>query len=656
MTLRLSRRAVVHLGAAGAVAPFTGLAARALAAPTPMPPVEAYAVPFVDRIALSPDGGRVAVISQRGDEKVLTHLKIGEDKGAPMSLASPKIRDMFFGDNGHAIVVTSFTEDYFGKRELFLAYSVDLAAMKALKFFDQTDDTGKPLYGNLQRIKRDGVYCVTASTLRRDADYSLCLYSFDLNKHTSFLPGRLLDEGTSETEAWVVTPDGYPFARSEYSDKTKVWQVLINHARPGDAHDFRIVYQSRNTLPYPSLAGLGQDGDSVVIFVAEDGRSGHYYEISRDGVKGPALDPDGDGHDRSPVFHPLTRRLTGFVRHDDWFAYDFFDPLMKKLGDGLSSVMGDGVRCLISHQAEDPRKMIVYTEGDRDAGSFYFIDFGSGQTQSLASNFPDLPPEWIRHKTAIAYRASDGLDIHGYLTLPPFGPDKNLPLVVLPHASPEGRDFMTFDGEAQLLASRGYAVLQPNYRGSTGYGRDFIEKGYGEWGGRMRSDLADGVRWLAAQGIADPRRVAIMGRFYGGYAALAGATFDDDLYRCAISNAGPADLKAYLNDIALKAQDSKTDSVRHWKRFMGDPSGLDAISPARHAEKAACPVLLLHGQDDVVVPIDQSKRMEAALKSAGKPVEFKRYKGQDHWNTVGSMRVAMLKDALDFLNRYNPAG
>ena len=274
--------------------------------------------------------------------------------------------------------------------------------------------------------------------------------------------------------------------------------------------------------------------------------------------------------------------------------------------------------------------------------------------------FSALPPAWITQKQPIDYKAADGLPIHAYLTLPPDAalngrPAKNLPLIVLPHGGPWVRDHVDFDWQTQVLASRGYAVLQPNYRGSGGAGIAFMDAGNGEMGRKMQTDLSDGVRYLVAQGLADPKRVAILGASYGGYAALAGATLDPGVYRCAVSIAGPSDVGAIISYLLESTNNMDTPAVVAWRRVLGDRSGWDAISPAKQAAKAYCPILLIHGTDDTVVPISQSQRMESALKAAGKPVEFVTYKGQDHWETIGSARIDMMKAALAFLQKYNPA-
>jgi dipeptidyl aminopeptidase/acylaminoacyl peptidase len=231
-------------------------------------------------------------------------------------------------------------------------------------------------------------------------------------------------------------------------------------------------------------------------------------------------------------------------------------------------------------------------------------------------------------------------------------------LVVLVHGGPAARDNPGFDWWAQAIASRGYAVLQPQFRGSAGFGRKFLEAGFGEWGAKMQTDVSDGVRDLVKQGIIDPKRVCIAGASYGGYAALAGAVFDAGAYRCAVADAPPADLRGLLAYEKTVSNSDQNAAVRYWDRFMGvqrpnDPR-LDAISPARHADQAAIPVLLIHGQDDTVVPYEQSKIMAGALKRAGKPVQFVTLKGEDHWLSRSETRLQMLTAMMTFIETHNP--
>jgi dipeptidyl aminopeptidase/acylaminoacyl peptidase len=259
--------------------------------------------------------------------------------------------------------------------------------------------------------------------------------------------------------------------------------------------------------------------------------------------------------------------------------------------------------------------------------------------------------------TRITYEAADGLKIPAYLTLPAGKLATKLPLIVFPHGGPASRDSAEFDWWTQAMAAQGYAVLRPNYRGST-LTQSFVEAGYGQWGRKMQTDLSDGVRYLAKQGTIDPSRVCIVGASYGGYAALAGVTLDPGVYRCAVSVAGISDLKRML--VWEKEREFGGDHIgtRYWTRYMGvkgpnDPL-LDEISPIKHIDQVTVPVMLIHGKDDTVVAFEQSEFMFKALQKANKPVQLVTLKKEDHKLSRSETRLLMLQSSIAFLKTNNP--
>ncbi|HLY78156.1 MAG TPA: S9 family peptidase, partial [Caulobacteraceae bacterium] len=294
-------------------------------------------------------------------------------------------------------------------------------------------------------------------------------------------------------------------------------------------------------------------------------------------------------------------------------------------------------------------------EAPTEAPAIAFIDLDAKTASYVGTVYDDLKPGDAAPVRSVAYKASDGTPLGGYLTLPTGRPAKNLPLIVFPHGGPASRDAPGLDWWAQAMASRGYAVLQVNYRGSEGFGKAFLEAGYGQWGRKMQTDLSDGVRYLAAAGTIDPKRVCIVGASYGGYAALAGATLDPGVYRCAVSVAGLSDLRRF---VAWTHRQHGDATQRDWDRFMGakgptDPR-LDEISPADHVSAATPPVLLIHGKDDTVVPFEQSQIMADALKRAGKPADLVVLSHEDHWLSRGETRLQMLRATMAFVEANNP--
>ncbi len=667
---RLNRRNILALGSATAAVTVLGRRAQAQhaaasAAPAaPLgdpPPLDVFAAtPLIDDIALSPDGKRIAFVSQKGDQKILGFFNIADRQVHTVAVGAKKVRSLFWGDNTHVVLVDSQTtalREFAGwKHEFFLAQIINLDTMELRQIFGHMDEFFNIINGDLSRIKVNGEYRVTASGYRMKAEGDLCLYSFGVAEN--YAP-RQIDEGSHNTEGWVLTPAGVPVAYSDFDDdadaRNKEWTLYFNTAGTAPPR-YKKIYTVKGGKDFPSLIGLGRDGKSVVLSVKDpEGEGYNYHEISAEGIVGPPLDTQSG--DRTPLFHPVTGCLAGFKTHDDWFTYDYFDPLMKKLAEAVPQVLPPGYRFSIYDSAEDPRQMIIYGESANDAGTYFFTDFSTGSVIRLSGNYPDLPEQWITQKQAIDYKAGDGLNIHAYLTLPPGKTPANLPLIMLPHGGPSARDYIDFDWQAQAFASRGYAVLQPNFRGSTGYGAKFEDAGDGEWGGKMQSDLRDGIGHLAKQGIVDTKRVAIFGASYGGYAALAGATLDPPgTYRCAVDVAGVSDLRSFLGSIQDDAgTDYQTITVIGEKELLGDPKHYDDLSPARQAAKAYCPILILHGTDDTVVPIDQSQRMERALKAAGKDVQFITFKGQTHWEDIASSRLAMIQASMDFIQKHNPA-
>ncbi len=250
-------------------------------------------------------------------------------------------------------------------------------------------------------------------------------------------------------------------------------------------------------------------------------------------------------------------------------------------------------------------------------------------------------------------KSADGLDLEGILTLPVGKGSKNLPIIMFPHGGPTAHDEPRFDWWAQALASRGYAVFQPNFRGSTNKDAAFIEAGHGEWGRKMQSDISDGLSYLAAQGIVDPKRACIVGASYGGYAALAGVTLQKGLYRCAISVAGVSDLQMMVST-DIRESGSNPVLIRNLRAEIGKGRELRDVSPRRFAAQADAPILLIHGKDDVVVPYRQSTVMADALKDAGKPHELVTLDGEDHWLSKSATRQRMLEAVVTFVEKHNP--
>jgi dipeptidyl aminopeptidase/acylaminoacyl peptidase len=297
-------------------------------------------------------------------------------------------------------------------------------------------------------------------------------------------------------------------------------------------------------------------------------------------------------------------------------------------------------------------RLLVQTDGIGDAGTWWIVDIKTGDAEPIGYSYPIAPAD-VGAVSVVQYKAGDGLDLNGILTLPAGLEPKNLPVVIFPHGGPTARDYADFDFWAQAVASRGYAVFQPNFRGSAGFGDAFQKAGRGEWGRKMQTDVSDGLAELARRGIADPKRACIMGASYGGYSALAGVTVQQGLYRCAVAVAGIGDLlEMYKTEVTGSGGDRTL--IRALRDEIGSGRDMKEVSPIRFVNRADAPILLIHGKDDIVVKYSQSVEMAEALREAGKPVEFVTLAGEDHWLSRGATRLQMLQAIIAFIERHNP--
>jgi dipeptidyl aminopeptidase/acylaminoacyl peptidase len=340
---------------------------------------------------------------------------------------------------------------------------------------------------------------------------------------------------------------------------------------------------------------------------------------------------------------------------DDRDRVAWFDPKMKTLQEHLDAAV-PGREAWIVSRSRDDSLMIIQVTGAYDPGGYYFFSPTDGVMHRLAAINEKLLGKKLARTRHVSYKARDGLLIHGYLTLPVGRAAKDLPLIVMPHGGPfQVRDNGAYDPYVQFLANRGYAVLQPNYRGSESYGREFAEKGNGQWGRAMQDDLDDGMDWLVKDGVVDAKRVCIFGASYGGYAAMWGATRNPERYRCAASLAGVSDVGRQLKFSRNFFSDRKTSKAFE-SRVQGEGKfDLAAISPLARAAELKVPMLLAHGKDDQIVPIKQSTLYSEALKKAGRPYEYYTYEDEGH----GLADEAHVRDFLEhldaFLKRHNPA-
>lgn len=609
-------------------------------------------LPNIEQIELSPDGSKLAVVVTNGEQRFLSITQVGGEALAGMKVGDTKLRSVTWASEEHLVLVISRTDKVIGlmgpAREYFLASTYNWKTKKQSILLQNQPDTMNVIISDPMVRKIDGDPVVFLEGIHFLDDQGVDTL-FRINLKTGAT--RMLDRGVQmNTDGWLVDLDGDPVAQSLYDGKRGRWSLRMKLS-----DGWRTVDEADAPMGSYGIAGFGRDGKSVLVWRRDDDdrdvlreydAMGQHVDLPND------LDLSGLLHDPGNL-----SLLGGYTLKGDDLTYTFFDPGSQKTWNAVAKAYKTD-RVSLASWSQDRKRVVAKVDSPTLGPGYTLVDLNTKTAAWLGDTYSGLTSSAVSPVRPIKYKAADGLEISGYLTLPKGRDPKNLPLIVLPHGGPEGRDTPGFDWWSQALASRGYAVLQPNFRGSEGFGWDFIKAGFGEWGKKMQTDLSDGVRDLAKQGIIDPKRVCVVGASYGGYAALAGATLDPGVYRCAVSVAGPSDLRKMLLSVRDAHNGRTSAAQRYWLRFMGadgikDPD-LAAISPAKLADKVTIPVMLIHGKDDTVVRYDQSQTMADALKKAGKPYEFVTLDGEDHWLSRGATRLKMLTETVAFVEKHNP--
>ena len=437
----------------------------------------------------------------------------------------------------------------------------------------------------------------------------------------------------------------------------------IRYAIATDGVNSTYLYRETPKAPFkPVLTTSFRDSFAPQFFTADNRKLYVASNIGRDKTAVVLVDP-ATAKEEKLVYERGDVDIAGLAwskarKRASYASYEtakaerhYLDPDAEKLFKGLEAKLA-GYQVTVQSTTDDENRMIVAAANDRTAGTRYLYDRKADKLTKLGDVSPWLPEARMAAQKPIVYTARDGLPINGYLTLPPGKEAKNLPVIVNPHGGPWYRDSWGFNPEVQFLASRGYAVLQMNFRGSTGYGRKFWEASFKEWGGKMQDDISDGVQWLVKEGIADPKRVCIYGASYGGYATLAALAYTPDLYACGVDYVGVSNLFTFLNTIPP-----------YWKPYLEmmhemvghpekDKALLTRASPALNADKIRAPLLIAQGARDPRVNKDESDQMVAALKARGVEVPYIVKDNEGHGFHNEENQFAFYEQMEKFLDKH----
>ncbi len=660
-----SQMKAVAPGTLAAVAVAVAISVGADIAAASTPPVEAFGkVPQVEGVTLSPSGKLLAwQDNTRADQAVLVFdLDAGKDKVRFGIDKGSKLRNVFWADDVTLLIEVSVTHtlrgDWNQKDEWSRVLSADLATgrTRTLLMDDESRQfvTGAELLA-LRTAQPNTVAMATwdfaetkfksgaGTRLAGDRADSGWVYSaFSVDTRTGF--GKVAAYGSQFTDDWVVDAQGVPVARADFEPQKRIYSLM---ARDG-AGWRKLLTLDDETL---AVGGVSADGRAILARGFNGRDRATLWSIPLDGSPIAALAEDPK-HDVQGFYHdPLSGAAVGYFLGD---SLRWLDKPWQTRHKAVEQAFPD-MDARIVGRSGDFKRVVVMVRGPATPVIYYLVDFSAGKADIVGEEYPGLADVPLGELREITYASRDHVSIPAYVTLPRGVEARNLPLVVLPHGGPASRDYPYFDWWAQFLASRGYAVLQPQFRGSTGFGEEHRLAGHREWGGVMQDDVTDGVKKLIEQGLVDARRICIAGASYGGYSALAGAAFTPDLYACAISVNGVSDLPTFLAFKEGQYQ-KDSDSAYAWRHQLGsqDDPKLAARSPARSAATFKAPVLLLHGADDTNVPFSQAEKMNKALSDQRRPVKFVKLPGEDHWLSRSETRIQVLKETEAFLAEHLP--
>lgn len=486
---------------------------------------------------------------------------------------------------------------------------------------------------------------------------------------------KVIERGILDTMSWVVNKEGVPVLRQDVLNDGEgfIWSRRpLGSSKWIEIARFKGAKGANSGVDFQGISA-SENANEVIVRARKEGSdtTGAYVYNVDTGTYVKEIGTS-ERYDIDEVMYDVeTGAANGYCYNAVKRRCESSNPQTDSIYNGLVKAFDEDNSIYIIRDSEQGKRMLVRTIGPKDLGTYYLYNKEQKSLDFIGGTRPDVAPDLLPSKEIFNYTAADGTPLWGYLWVPP-GADKNtksLPFIVLPHGGPEGRDIWDYDPFASYWATEGYMVLQPNFRGGGGQGRKFVEKGWRQWGQLMQKDVRDGAEAVIKTGRADKNKICIAGWSYGGYATMTGSFVDGDLYKCAVAGAGVSDLIAMqewerfgekVPDVVGTggASGYKSISYQYWKTAIGDPVAekdmLIKYSAARNADKVNIPLLLIHGDEDDVVPISQSELMQKAMEKEGKKVDLIRLPDAGHqWSPMTEEnRKTVLTKSLEFFQKY----
>jgi dipeptidyl aminopeptidase/acylaminoacyl peptidase len=622
-------------------------------------------LPEISMVTVSPDGSLIAFRKVVDEKDILVVTSLAEKKVVMMlDLTKIEPRDMFFINNEQVYLLVSKYQrvaGFRGKFDTSTGYVVDIKTQKIRQLLIPGEDNiypGQAGLGGIIGISPDGEYAympgyigntglVLGSTVKPG-------YGLMKVKLKSKERHKTLTSGTIYSDDFFVDNNGNLLAEERFNDKSAehtVWVFIDGKEKE--------LFKENVSIRSKAFVGLTPDYTALVFLENNsDTDRDDYYLMDLKTAKISSTDFGKENADIEYTIKDRNRIIRGVVYSGFSPSYKFFD---SKLDQRMQSILSQFPEQSVYLESTSPdwKHILVKVEGSQYPGDYFLFTEGSDEIKFLTSSRPNISPEDINPIGKLTCTARDGLKIPTLITIPKdkLSSIKDLPAVIFPHGGPAHYDRIEFDFFTQALASQGYLVIQPQFRGSTGFGSAFTAAGNKEWGKKAQDDISDAVLFFAKKGYINPDKVCIAGMSYGGYAALAGGAFTPELYKCVVSINGIGDLYDMYTFDRNEHQNNQELLAILQKRFAANAAGevdkkqMHAVSPEKFAHQFTAPVLLIHSENDKIVPYKQSDSMESALKRAKKTVQLIKLEGDNHHLLESKTRLQALEETVKFVNQ-----